>query len=135
MFQVLTTLILATHFAYLAYVVVGGFLAWRWPSTIWLHLGAAGWGLVVVVTPLECPLTYAEHWSRHRAGQEGFDAGFIDRYIEGVLYPEQYTQLLQVVAGLLVVTSWVVLYLRWRSRQRTRRGTGGYAGSGAGRAS
>lgn len=121
MFPVLTTLILATHFAYLAYVVVGGFFAWRWPGTIWLHLTAAGWGLVVVATPLECPLTAAEHWSRHQAGQAGFDAGFIDRYIEGVLYPAQYTAPLQVLAGALIGTSWVV----WYWRRRSERDTGG----------
>jgi hypothetical protein len=120
-YQLLTTVILTAHFAYLAYVVVGGFLAWRWPRTIWLHLGAAGWGLLIVTNPWGwlCPLTYAEHWSRRRAGQEGFDAGFVDRYLEGVLYPAQYTRLLQVLAAVLVVTSWIGAYLRWRSRRDT----------------
>lgn len=120
-FQVLTTVILTAHFAYLAYVVVGGFLAWRWPWTGWLHLTAAGWGLVIVTNPWGwlCPLTYAEHWSRDRAGQEGFDAGFVDRYLEGVLYPPQYTTLLQVLVGTLVVISWTVAYRRWRSRRDT----------------
>jgi hypothetical protein len=120
-FQALTSVILAVHAAYLAYVVVGGFLAWRWPGTIWLHLVAAGWGLLIVTNPWgwQCPLTYAEHWSRHRAGQEGFDAGFVERYLEGVLYPAQYTRLLQVLVGLMVVASWAGVLLRRRLRRDT----------------
>ncbi|HLV59082.1 MAG TPA: DUF2784 domain-containing protein [Natronosporangium sp.] len=116
LFQVLTSLILTVHAAYLAYVVVGGFLAWRWPRTVWLHLVASAWGLLIVTNPWgwQCPLTYAEHWSRRRAGQEGFTAGFVDRYLEGVLYPERYTRALQVLVGVLVVVSWIGVYLRWR---------------------
>lgn len=115
-FQVLTSLILAVHAAYLAYVVVGGFLAWRWPRTVWLHVAATAWGLLIVANPWgwRCPLTDAEHWSRRRAGQEGFSAGFVDRYLEGVLYPERFTRALQVLVGLLVVVSWVGVYLRSR---------------------
>jgi hypothetical protein len=126
MYQLLTTVVLALHFAYLGYVVVGGFLAWRWPRTIWLHLAATGWGLVIAVNPWgwQCPLTYAEHWSRQLAGQAGFDTGFVDRYIEGVLYPAEYARLLQVLAGLLVVGSWIGFYRRGRSR----RDTGGKSG-------
>ncbi|MGH3681980.1 MAG: DUF2784 domain-containing protein [Natronosporangium sp.] len=123
MYQVLTTLVLTLHFAYLAYVVVGGFLAWRWRRTIWLHLAATGWGLVIVANPWgwRCPLTDAERWSRQRAGQSGLEAGFVDQYLEGVLYPAQYTVLLQALAGLLVLGSWVGFYLRWRSARDTDR--------------
>lgn len=120
-FQVLTTLILAAHFAFVAYVVVGGFLAWRWPRTLWLHLTAAAWGLLIIVNPWgwQCPLTYAEHWSRHRAGQVGYDAGFVDQYLEGVLYPAGYTRVLQAVVIVLVAASWLGLLRRWRTRRDT----------------
>lgn len=119
-YKVLTTLVLTLHFGYLAYVVVGGFLAWRWPRTIWLHLVAAAWGLAVIGIPLQCPLTWVEDWSRRRAGEGGLSAGFVDRYIENVLYPERYTALLQALAALTVVGSYVgfVLLLR-RGRIRT----------------
>ena len=40
-YRLLTTLILVLHFGFLVYLVVGGFLAWRWPRTLWLHLVAA----------------------------------------------------------------------------------------------
>ena len=67
-YQVLTTVILGLHFAFVAYVVLGGFLAWRWPRAIWPHLLAAAWGLAIVAGRVDCPLTWAEDWSRQRAG-------------------------------------------------------------------
>jgi len=115
-FRLLTTLVLVVHFGYLAYVVLGGFIAWRWPRTIWLHLLAAAWGLVVIVYPLLCPLTVLEDWSRQRAGEAALTRGFIDRYIEGVLYPERYTRLLQVLAACAVLVSWVGFLIIQRRR-------------------
>jgi hypothetical protein len=117
-YRLLTTLILAAHFAFLGYVVLGGFLAWRWPRLLWSHLAAAGWGFAVVVFSLTCPLTVAEDWARRRAGESGVSQGFIDRYIEGVLYPERYTPLLWSLAVLAVLVSWAGGYAR---RRRARR--------------
>jgi hypothetical protein len=113
----LVTVILTVHFAYLAYVIFGGFLAWRWPRAFWPHLAAAAWGLAVVGIPLTCPLTTAEGWARRRAGQAGVTRGFIDRYIEGVLYPERYTVVLQVGVGVVVIGSWIGAYVCWRRRR------------------
>lgn len=117
--SVLVTVILLVHFAYLAYVVLGGFLAWRWPRLFWPHLAAAAWGLAVVGIPLTCPLTVAENWARHRAGQAEQTSGFIDRYIEGALYPPRYTLMLQITVGLVVVGSWAGAPL-FRARRRRR---------------
>jgi hypothetical protein len=116
--RVLVTVILTVHFGFLAYVVLGGFLAWRWPRLFWPHLAAAGWGLAVVAVPLTCPLTVAENWARERAGLAPESRGFIDRYIEGVLYPSRYTLLLQVLVGVLVIGSWAGAYLFRRNRRR-----------------
>jgi hypothetical protein len=117
LFKLLTTVILAAHFGFLIYLVFGGFLAWRWPRAFWPHLAAAGWGLAVVGVPLTCPLTAAEDWARRRAGQAGVTRGFIDRYIEGALYPPRYTHVLQVLVGLTVLGSWLGAYLWWRRRR------------------
>ena len=117
-YRTLVTVILIVHFGYLAFVVLGGFLAWRWPRLFWPHLAAAAWGLAVVGIPLTCPLTVAENWARERAGQAPESRGFIDRYIEGVLYPSRYTVLLQVLVGVLVVGSWAGAYLFRRTRRR-----------------
>lgn len=115
-YRVLTTAILALHFAFVGYVVVGGFLAWRWPRTIWLHLAAGAWGFVVIAARLTCPLTWAEDWSRRQAGEAGLTRGFIDRYIEGVIYPERLTTLMQALAATAVVVSWVGFVAKRRRR-------------------
>jgi hypothetical protein len=114
----LVTVILVVHCGYLLYVILGGFLAWRWPRLFWPHLVAGAWGLAVVGIPLECPLTTAENWAREQAGLARQSQGFIDRYIEGVLYPTRYTALLQLLVAVLVVGSWVGAYLFRRTRRR-----------------
>jgi hypothetical protein len=123
-YRALVTLILVAHFAYLAYLVLGGFLAWRWPRAFWPHLVAAAWGLAVIAVPLNCPLTWAEDWARRHAGEPGVTRGFIDRYIEGVLYPERYTDLLRAAVAVLVLGSWLGAYLRLRRRRAHAAGAG-----------
>jgi small-conductance mechanosensitive channel len=113
-YRVLAGAVLATHFAYLGYLVLGGFLAWRWVWTVWPHTLAALWGVLVVGLSLSCPLTWAENWARRRAGEPPLAGGFIDRYITGVLYPAQYTAVVRVLVALVVIGSWVGVYLRWR---------------------
>ncbi len=120
-YRLLVTVILAAHFAFLAYVVLGGLLAVRWPRAFWPHLVAAGWGLAVVTAALTCPLTYAEAWARRHAGEGAVTRGFIDRYIEGVLYPERYTNLLRVLVAVVVLGSWTWAFARWRTRRAATR--------------
>lgn len=120
MYRVLVTVILAAHFGFVGYVMAGGFLAWRWRAAIWPHLAAVAWAFTGVVISLECPLTAAEQWARRQAGLRTTDVGFIDRYIEGVVYPQRYTRLAQVLVALLVAGSWVGAYLLARRRAPSR---------------
>jgi hypothetical protein len=115
-YRTLTVAILGLHFAFVVYVVFGGFLAWRWPRAIWPHLAAGVWGFVVIAGRLTCPLTYAEDWSRRQAGEAGLTKGFIDRYIEGVIYPERLAALMQALAATAVIASWVGFVARQRRR-------------------
>jgi hypothetical protein len=116
-YQLLTKLIIGLHFLFLLYVVFGGFLAWRWPRMIWPHLAAAVWGAGIAVGVLECPLTAAENWARTQAGAEVPAAGFIDRFIEGVIYPEQYTGRLQALAAAVILASWLGVHASYRRRR------------------
>lgn len=109
---------MALHGAVLVFLVVGGFIAWRWPRVIWLHLAMATWGFSTVVFRLNCPLTYVEDWARHRAGEQGLAAGFIDQYLTGVIYPERLTGLVQALVAAVVLASWVGLAVRRRRHVR-----------------
>ncbi|HEX2361535.1 MAG TPA: DUF2784 domain-containing protein [Jiangellaceae bacterium] len=114
-YQLLTKATIGLHFAWLLYVVFGGFLAWPWPRLIWPHLAAATWGAGIALGVLECPLTAAENWARAKAGDDVPAAGFIDRFVEGVIYPQQYTRMLQAIAALIVLGSWLGAYV-WHRR-------------------
>jgi Protein of Unknown function (DUF2784) len=111
----LVDVVVAAHFAFLGYLVLGGFLAWRWPRAVVPHLLAAGWGLLVITFPVSCPLTAAENWARVRAGERAQAAGFIDRYVENVLYPERYSGLLRALVALVVLGSYLGA---WRLARR-----------------
>jgi Protein of Unknown function (DUF2784) len=111
-YKLLADATMVVHFAFLAYLVAGGFLAWRWRRGIWPHLLAAGWGLSTLVFRLNCPLTWLEDWSRRKAGGGGLSNGFIDTYLTGIVYPERYTRLLQLLAAAVVAVSWVGLLMR-----------------------
>jgi len=115
--QALAELIMTVHFAVLVFLIVGGFLAWHWRGLIYPHLAMATWGLLVVAFPLNCPLTAAENYFRVRAGQPELVDGFIDHYIDGVLYPQAAAGAVQLLVGVLVVGSWTGYYLRWRGER------------------
>ncbi|MCF6469059.1 DUF2784 domain-containing protein [Nonomuraea sp. MG754425] len=113
MYRLIADVAMVAHFAFLAYLVVGGFLAWRWRRTIWAHLAAVAWGLLSVTIGVECPLTLLEDWGRRHAGEAGLPAsGFIDHYIEGVIYPEEYTNLVRLGVAVLVLFSYAGYLLR-----------------------
>jgi len=115
-YDLLVVAALVAHLAFLGYLALGGFLAWRHPHTLAPHVAVVAWGLGSVVIGYPCPLTAAEQWARERAGRPALPAGgFIQHYLSGVVYPERYLAVVQVLVGLLVVASWVGFV---RSRRR-----------------
>lgn len=113
---VLADAVVVLHFAFLAFVVGGGLLAWRWPWLIWPHLGAAAWGAVIVVFSVNCPLTHVENVLRARDGEPELAGGFIDTYVEGVLYPARFVNEARGLAAAVVLASWLGFVLRRRRR-------------------
>jgi hypothetical protein len=120
----LVTLILLTHFAFLAYVVGGGFLAWRWPKAVWAHIAAVTWGVLLISLHLSCPLTTAENWARQHA-DAGVDSGFVNHYVRGVIYPTHATTLARLACAVVVLVSWLGVarrHVRNGERDRPRVG-------------
>jgi len=108
------------HLAFVLFVVLGGFLVLRWPRLAWLHLPAAVWGALIEFGGWICPLTPLENRLRRAAGGSGYEGGFLDRYIFGLLYPEGLTRIHQLVLGVLVLllNTAIYGYLTWRRRRR-----------------
>lgn len=111
--------VMVVHFAVLLYLAFGGFLAWRWPRAWFAHVGMACWGLLAIAFPVVCPLTHLENEFRAKAGQAGLKpGGFIDTYIEDVVYPEEHTVLVRWLVVVVVAVSWAgALHLHLRRRR------------------
>ncbi|MGD8726500.1 MAG: DUF2784 domain-containing protein [Gemmatimonadales bacterium] len=113
--------VVVLHLLFIVLVVVGGFLAWRWRWLPWIHLPAAFWGMMIEVAGWICPLTPLENALRARAGQAGYEGGFIEHYVLPVIYPGNLTRTIQIGLGLLVLLVNVVAYVRYfRSRPAHR---------------
>lgn len=112
-YDLVVAAVLVAHLAFLLYLAVGGFLAWRHPRTLALHAVVVAWGLGSVVVGYPCPLTAVEQWARQRAGRAPLSGrGFIEHYLTGAVYPERFLVAAQLLVGLLVVVSWLRLAVR-----------------------
>jgi hypothetical protein len=116
-FGLLADFLVAVHFAFLLFVVLGGLLVARWPRATWLHLPAAAWGAFIELSGGICPLTPWEQSLRRRAGQAGYTGGFIEHYLIPVLYPSGLTPTIQLGLGAAVIAINVAVY-RWAWRRR-----------------
>lgn len=123
-FRLLAYLVAALHFAFLGYVVLGGFLAWRWPRSILVHVAVAAWAVVIVAMGPPCPLTGVQDWLRGQAGLPPLSGGFINTHVEGVLYPAGLTPVVQTAAAVVILVSWSGWVIRMRRAHRWARSAG-----------
>jgi len=98
------------HAAFVAFVMLGGFFAWRWRAVLWAHVPAAVWGAAIEFAGWTCPLTPLENALRARAGLEGYRGGFVEHYVIPLLYPAGLTRPAQALLGTLVVVVNFVAY-------------------------
>jgi len=123
LYRLLADLVLVVHAAFVAFVMLGGLAALRWPGVAWVHLPVALWGAGIEFLGGICPLTPLENHWRQLAGEQGYSGDFIEHYIVALLYPDGLTRTIQVSLGLLVVVVNVAIYTyAWRRRQQ---GAGG----------
>ena len=121
--RILADLLVVLHLAFAAFVVFGGFLAWKWRWLVFAHLPALAWGLWVETSGRICPLTPLENHFRHLAGQLGYQGGFLDHYLVPILYPPGLTRPDQWVLAVLLFAINILAYgalLRPRRHLRRR---------------
>lgn len=114
-YRLLADGVMLVHFGFILFIALGGLLAWRWPGIAYAHLPSVVYGLVSVTVGFPCPLTPLEKHFRLMADEGAYTGGFVDRYIEGVIYPDAYTPLLRGIVAVLVVAGYAAL-LRRRNR-------------------
>jgi hypothetical protein len=125
LYGLLADLVLVAHLAFVGFVVLGGFLVWRWRRLAWIHVPLALWGAAIVVTGFTCPLTPLENRLQRLGGRAGYQGGFIEHYITAVIYPAGLTRQTQIVLGAAVLALNLVVY--WRVLARSRRQRAGVA--------
>src|SRR5688500_20354246 len=91
------------HFAFILFVIFGGFLVARRPRLAPVHLGCAAWGAYVALANRICPLTPLENWFRQRGGGSGYAGNFLEHYLLAVIYPTGLTASSQRALGGAVV--------------------------------
>jgi len=120
MYRALADIVVIVHALFVAFVVLGGFVAWRWHRVVWVHLPAAAWGVALEFGGWVCPLTPLENALRARAGLAGYSGGFVEHYLMAWLYPVGLTPATQALLGALALAVNLAAYslFVWRVRRR-----------------
>lgn len=126
-YRSLADLTVVIHLAFIAFIALGGLLAWRWPRLIWLHVPAVAWGLAIITVGFTCPLTPVEKYFRGLAGEQGYEGGFVDRYLEDVIYSARLTPLLRAVAATAVLAGYAGLAAKRERSREARQANAAYA--------
>ena len=109
--SLLADLVLVVHATFILFVVLGGLLVLWQPWIAWVHIPCAIWGAWVELAGWICPLTPLEVDLRTRAGEIGYEGGFIERYVTAALYPQGLTREIQIGLGIAVVAVNVIIYV------------------------
>src|SRR5256714_13223552 len=91
-YRALADCVVLLHAGFVAFVLLGGFLAWRWGALVWVHAPAALWGAAIEYGGWTCPLTPLENALRARAGIEGYQGGVVGHYVIPPPYPAGLTR-------------------------------------------
>jgi hypothetical protein len=131
LYHTVADLVLLTHVAFVAFIVVGlililmgGFLGWNWIRNPWfriLHL--AGISLVIAQAWLGiiCPLTTLEMKLRESAGDQTYHSTFMAHWLGKLLFfdaPPWVFMVGYTLFGLAVVSSWWLFRPRPIRQQR-----------------
>lgn len=117
--QLLANAVLVLHVAIVVFVVggllltiVGNLRRWRWVNNLWFRLAHLVAISVVVAEAwlgMVCPLTTLEMWLRAQAGASVYGGGFIEHWLQRLLYydaPMWVFALVYSAFGLLVAATW-----------------------------
>ena len=109
-YRVIADALVVIHFAFIIFVIFGGFLSLRWRRLIYLHIPAALWGILIEFSGWICPLTPLENYFRVHGGEAGYQGGYIEHYLLPVIYPADLTRDLQLLLGIIIIGINVTAY-------------------------
>ena len=96
LFQWAADVVLTVHVAVVMFVVgglplilIGNWRGWRWVNRLLFrlaHLTTIAYVAVQAWFGLECPLTTLERWLRHQGGAATYEQGFIEHWLQALLF-------------------------------------------------
>ena len=110
MYRLLADAVLVLHLLFILFVVCGALLTLRWTWMVWIHVPAMLWGAATEFFQLICPLTPLENSLRAAAGSSAYEGGFIQHYLQPLIYPPELSTDMQWLLGTLLITFNVILY-------------------------
>jgi len=118
-YHILANAVVAVHFGFILFVVLGGLLALRWKWCVFLHVPAFAWGALIEFAGWICPITPLEKIFRAKAGLSGYETGFIEHYLLSVIYPDGLTRGIQIGLGVLVLAlnAGVYGFILWKRKK------------------
>lgn len=114
---VLAIVVLATHLAFVLWVMFGAVFTRGRPWLAWTHILCAVYGVVIEAGPWPCPLTLAENWFEVQAGRMPYRGPFLLHYLDLIVYPHVPPELLTWLAVVVLLANVVVYWRRWRRRR------------------
>jgi hypothetical protein len=123
-YSYLADFIVLLHTFFVLFVVLGGILVLWKPYVAWVHIPAVFWAASIEFLGWICPLTPLENMLRARAGNAGYETGFVEHYILPILYPASLTREMQIGFGIIVlgvnIAVYVFLWLRMRNGEKKK---------------
>ena len=110
LYPIAADFIVFLHFCFIVFVLIGGFLVFKWHWLIWLHIPAAIWGALIVMVGWVCPLTPIENMLRQASGGMAYSGSFIERYLVPVIYPSALNREIFIAMGVFVIVINMTLY-------------------------
>ncbi len=111
LYHLLANIVVLIHFAFILFVIFGGFLLFRWVRWAWIHIPIVAYAALLEFFSWICPLTPLEKWLRIKGGGIAYQTGFIEHYIVPIIYPSILTRQLQITLGLFVLALNLGIYL------------------------
>jgi len=108
----LADLVVTLHFVFILFVIFGGFLSFRWPRFLWIHLPAAAWAVYIELSGGICPLTPLENYLGRLGGKNTYSGDFIAQYILPIIYPAYLTRQTQYIFGAGLILLNLLIYGR-----------------------
>jgi hypothetical protein len=120
-YRSLADIVLVLHFMVVLFVVgglvlvvVGNLARWRWVNGWWFraaHLGAIALVAAEAWLGATCPLTTLEVWLRSQAGTVTYERGFIEHWVQRLLFyeapPWVFVLGYSLFASLVAVAWWI----------------------------